>query len=140
MPELFDGASFLVRGELRDLIREQLGPAQPEAEVEVAVGGEQERQMQRDEGEGPTPPPARPLPVKRYMRVRLTVPAMPVVKIPNLQPYLWKVLQEADAGSTLAISVDVECPAGLSEDVLEKRIVEGFDQLGITVTWQSGSA
>lgn len=101
MPELFDGASFLVRGELRDLIREQLGPAQPEAEVEVAVGGEQERQMQRDEGEGPTPPPARPLPVKRYMRVRLTVPAMPVVKIPNLQPYLWKVLQEADAGSTL---------------------------------------
>lgn len=140
MAELFDGASFLVRGELRDLIREQLASAQPKTEVEVPVGGEQERQPPHDEGEGTTPPTVGPLPVKRYLRVRLTVPAMPVVKTPNLQPYLWKVLQEADAGSTLAISVDVECPAGLSEDVLEKRIVEGFDQLGITVTWQSGSA
>ena len=56
-------------------------------------------------------------------------------KTSNLQPYLFKVLQELDAGLRLAITIDVESDAGIPEDVLASRIVEAFDQLGIKIEW-----
>jgi hypothetical protein len=132
LSNLFDGASFLVRGDLLRLLREELGVAGPQ-------GDEPTQKSAGATVEAPKPPVVPvPAPTKRYVRVRLTMPQLPVVKTPNLQPYLWKVLQEADPGTTLSLSVEVVCPAGVPEDMLEKRIVEGFEQLGITVQWEQG--
>ena len=68
--------------------------------------------------------------------MRLTLPAMPIGKTGNLQPYLFKPLQDQDAGAELSITIEVTSAAGVSAEVLEQRIVEGFEQLGIAVTWE----
>lgn len=47
------------------------------------------------------------------------------------------MLQEQDAGAEVTIVIDVSSQAGIPTDVLEQRIVEAFDQLGITVRWES---
>lgn len=70
------------------------------------------------------------------MKLRLHVTGLSVAKTGNLQPYLFKVIQEKDAGAQLAITMDVVSPAGIPQDVLEQRIVQGMEQLGITVTWE----
>ncbi|MBE7520719.1 MAG: DUF499 domain-containing protein [Thermoflexaceae bacterium] len=141
LPELFDSASFLVRGDLRELIRQELGSAEPSpipsAGEPGAVISTTTTTGSGSSHAGGTPSPA-PVPAvaKRYARVRLTVSELPVVKSQNLQPYLWKALQEADPGTRLSLSIDVSSDAGIPEDVLERRIREGFEQLGINVDWE----
>ena len=133
---LFDGSASLVKGDLLDLIREQVAPVQ-----EPATG----------EAEEPEPsdvPPKKisdgpgtaliPAPPKRLTKVRLRMTNVPITKTTNLQPYLFKVLQDEDAGVELEITINVTSAAGISDDVLEKRIVEGFDQLGVQVEWGEG--
>lgn len=139
LPELFDGASFLVRGELREMIRQEL---RPDESAEPDTSAQQPEQTPTGTaGTAPTPgeaqkPGSGPTVARRYARVRLTVSDLPVVKSQNLQPYLWKALQEADPGSRLTLSVDVSSEAGIPEDILERRIREGFEQLGISVEWE----
>ena len=70
-------------------------------------------------------------------RLRIRIDRLSVGKTGNLQPYLFKVLQEQDAGAELAIAVDVSSAAGIAPDALEQRIVEAFDQLGISVSWEA---
>ena len=62
---------------------------------------------------------------------------VPVAKTSNLQPYLFRVLQEQDAGAELTIAIEVTSGAGTSTEALEKRIVEAFEQLGIDVRWET---
>ena len=78
-----------------------------------------------------------PQPATRHSRVRIRVTDMPVAKSTNLQPYLWKVLQGVDIDTKLSITVEVESAAGVPEDVLNGRIVEGLEQLGIQVEWEA---
>ncbi|MPZ48654.1 MAG: hypothetical protein GEU75_04965 [Dehalococcoidia bacterium] len=59
-----------------------------------------------------------------------------VTKTSNLQPYLFKVLQDQDAGAELTIDISVTSQAGIGEEALEKRIVEGLEQLGIQTRWE----
>jgi hypothetical protein len=47
------------------------------------------------------------------------------------------VLQEQDAAASLSLTIDLHSEAGLTDEVLERRIVEGLEQLGITVTWEA---
>ena len=47
-----------------------------------------------------------------------------------------KVLQEQDPLAELSLIIDVSSGAGVSEEALERRIVEGLEQLGIAVTWE----
>ena len=82
-------------------------------------------------------PPHIPSP-KRFSRVRLNVSDLAVAKTNNLQPYLFKFIQEQDAGAEVSIRIEVSSDAGISQEVLEQRIVEGLDQLGISVTWEEG--
>ena len=58
---------------------------------------------------------------------------VPVAKTSNLQPYLFRVLQEQDAGAELTIANRGHKRRGDLDGALEKRIVEAFEQLGIDV-------
>jgi hypothetical protein len=123
---LFDGTASLVRGALREEIRRQLGiiegPPPPPPP-------------------GPTPggkPPAPPIPPpQRLSRVTLRFESLPIAKTSNLQPYLFKALQEEDAGAELRVTIEVNSGAGVPVDVLKEKIVQGFEMLGIAVTWES---
>ena len=75
---------------------------------------------------------------KRLTRVKLDVHDLAVAKTNNLQPYLFKVLQEQDAGAEVSVTIEVTSDAGIPQDVLDQRIVEAFDQLGIAVRWREG--
>ena len=128
--ELFDGSAALVRGALRDLIRSELHPEVQQPEPKKAEDdGDQDDTV----GAAPSPPPA----PKRLSRVNIEVPSLEIAKTSNLQPYLFKVLQDADAGASLRISIEAHSSAGIPEEALDARIVEGFDQLGIHVQWTS---
>lgn len=133
---LFDGSASLVKGDLLALIREKLSPgAHPTSESEQDTDSEQPQPgtslEQSEEQSAPIPRPA-----KRLARVRLRVRDMSVAKTSNLQPYLFRVLQEQDAGAEVSVTIEVSSDAGISEEALNQRIVEGFSQLGITVEWQ----
>jgi hypothetical protein len=139
---LFDGSASLVKGELLDMIRAEL--RKPNA---ASIGGEAVIDpgpippSHSGENQKPQPEPGAattviPVPPKRHRTVRLTIGHMGIGKTSNLQPYLFKVLQEQDAGAELSVTIDVTSAAGLSEEVLEKRIIEAFDQLGIDVKWE----
>ena len=82
--------------------------------------------------------PGIPAPPKRLSRVRLKLQDPPVAKTGNLQPYLFRVLQEQVAGAELEISIEVQSGAGIPADVLEQRIVQGLEQLQISVEWEEG--
>jgi hypothetical protein len=84
----------------------------------------------------PVPPPVIPKP-RRHRRVRLQIPHLSVGQTMNLQAYLFTVLQEQDATATLSITIDAVSDAGIDADVLDRRIVEGLEQLHIDVTWQA---
>jgi len=73
-------------------------------------------------------------PATRHRKVHLTLGPIPVAKTGNLQPYLFRVLQEQDAGAEIRIEIDVASDAGIAEDVLE-RILQGLDQLQIPARW-----
>jgi hypothetical protein len=83
----------------------------------------------------PGPGPGIPLP-KRYGRVRLRLADLQIARTSSLQPYLFKALQEQDAAATLSLTIDLRSETGVTDEVLERRIVEGLEQLGITVTWE----
>jgi hypothetical protein len=53
-------------------------------------------------------------------------------------PTSGKSSRKPTRGTTLSLSIEVVCPPGVPEDTLEKRIVEGFEQLGIAVQWEQG--
>ena len=131
---LFDGSASLVKGDMLQLIREELHAEEPE-------GGEDEGESEEPQTEehrktiGKISDQVIPAPPKRLRRVRLDVDDLAVAKTNNLQPYLFKVLQEQDAGAELSVTIEVNSGAGISQDILNQRIVEAFEQLGISVRW-----
>ena len=127
---LFDGSASLVKGDLLELIREQLGGKK--GPLVVKPPGTKEPGEGEDGGASVIPPPS-----KRLSRVRLRIENLGIAKTSNLQPYLFRVLQEQDAGAEVTVVIEVSSGAGIPADVLEKRIVEAFDQLGITVRWET---
>ena len=134
---LFDGSASLVEGDLLQLIREQLHPgttpASPdEPEVRATAPDTQTGREKQD------PPPTIPPPPKRLSRVQLNVQDLAIAKTGNLQSYLFKVLQEQDAGAEVNVAIQVSSSAGIPQDVLDQRIVEAFDQLGIAIRWEEG--
>ena len=59
-------------------------------------------------------------------------------KTNNLQPYLFRVLQDQDAGAELTVTIEVSSDAGIPESILNNRIVEGLEQLDISIGWEEG--
>ena len=59
-------------------------------------------------------------------------------KTNNLQPYLFRVLQDQDAGAELSVTIEVSSDASIPEEILNGRIVEGLEQLDINVGWEEG--
>jgi hypothetical protein len=47
-----------------------------------------------------------------------------------------KVIQEQDAGAEVEIVVEVDSGAGISEEVIHKRILEAFEMLGVSARWE----
>ena len=133
---LFDGSASLVKGDLLEIIREELSPG------DHSTGGiKQDRGSEQPQTETGTEQSEEqgtliPRPAKRLARVRLRVRDLSVAKTSNLQPYLFRVLQEQDAGAEINVTIEVSSDAGISEEALNQRIVEGFSQLGIAVEWQ----
>ena len=145
---LFDGSASLVKGDLLSLIREELGVDAESGDGErpgqggMAPAGGLSKVIQKSFGGEITPRgevslQVIPGPSRRLTRLRIRIDRLSVGKTGNLQPYLFKVLQEQDAGAELAIAIDVSSAAGISPDALEQRIVEAFDQLGISVSWEA---
>lgn len=131
--DLFDGSASLVKGDLLEIIRDELGlKKRPGPEPGPGPGPD----PGPGAGTGPRPNPGIPRPPTRLTRVRLNVSGLAVAKTANLQPYLFKVLQEQDPGAQLTLSIDVSSVGGVAIDALDKRIVQGLEQLGITVTWE----
>jgi hypothetical protein len=129
-----DGSASLVKGDVRDLIRMELGapPVETPEVTKVPINGGGPL------GTGLTlQQPRIPLPETRHTRLRLRIDQLSIAKTSNLQLYLFKVLQEQDAAATLSIIIDAKSEAGISEEALNKRIVEGLEQLGIKVEWES---
>ena len=140
---MFDGSASLVTGDLLELIREQLSPDPPKETPpdENLLGSSHDAHDQGVIKDKPTDPVQEPLPIpapKRLGRVRLNVQDLAVGKTNNLQPYLFRFLLEVDAGAEVNITIEVSSSAGIPEEVLDNRIVEGLDQLGITVRWEEG--
>jgi len=135
---LFDGSAALVEGDLLQLIREELHPTvdaeAPTARDEVRPPGVSAEASPAVTPEQPSIPP----PARRLARVRLNVQDFAVTKTNNLQPYLFKVLQDQDAGAEVNVTIEVSSAAGISQDVLDQRIVEAFSQLGIAISWEEG--
>ena len=145
---LFDGSACLVRGELLDLIRMELAPstATQTAEDEPAVPspgasgpyapGAGAHAIEETKTNGPLVPAAIPAP-KRYARIKLRIDDLKVGKAGNLQQYLFRVLQEQDAAAELDLTIEVSSAAvGITSDVLDDRIVQGLEMLGISVSWE----
>ena len=138
LTSVFDGSASLVKGELRGLIREELGlgsdddePITDPDEAEQHSGGGQGEQ---DGGQGKL---AIPAPAPRLRQVRLTISDLAVAKANNLQPYLFRVLQQQDAGAEVQLSILVRSEPGIPEDILDRQIVEAFEQLGVSVSWEA---
>ncbi|MCY3957107.1 MAG: DUF499 domain-containing protein [Chloroflexi bacterium] len=133
---LFDGSASLVADDLLIRIRENLTPGtgtDTPNEVDDGCGtlGVEEESPQFEFEHRLIPPPT-----KRLARVRLNVAGMDIAKTSNLQPYLFRVLQEQDAGAEVNITIDVSSSAGIPRDALDQRIVEAFEQLGIDIDWE----
>jgi len=136
---LFDGSASLVKGELLQLIREELKPGLVVQGIDPQVGvGYQAPDP------GPTPQlkdpqPKIPAPARRLTRLKVRVDPLPITKTSHLQHYLFRVIQEQDAGAEVMLEFDVSSTVGVSEEALEKRIVEGLEQLGIQVSWEAAN-
>lgn len=130
---LFDGSAWLIKGAYVELVREQLGvdDRQGEAAPTATLSSTDDETVITSRGSAPIPRPA-----QRFSRVRLRVDDLRIGKTSNLQPYLFKVLQEQDAAAELTLTIDVRTSAGISEEVIERRIVEAFEQLGVDVKWE----
>lgn len=132
--ELFDGSASLVRGDMRVLIREQLGIAKPGPGPGPIPGPEPGPGPKPGPG-GRTPAPI-PKPAHRLTHVKLTLSDMSIGKTANLQPYLFRVIQEHDAGARVVLHIEIDSDAGIPEDEIERRILEGLEQLGIDASWE----
>ena len=132
---LFDGSASLVKGEMLELIRDELRSYDEDAPLADDPIPAQQVWEQKPGEDSSTPAEPIPPPPRRLSRVRLSINDFSVAKTNNLQPYLFKVLQEQDAGAEIQLTIQVSSEAGNGQDVLEERIVEGFDQLGIAVEW-----
>ena len=130
---LFDGSASLVKGDLLEMIREELRPKDEAPDPPATLEEPPTHVDDRTIREPPIPPPT-----KRLARIRLTLRDLSVAKTSNLQPYLFRVLQDQDAGAEVSVTIDVSSSAGIPEDILDARIIEGFDQLGIAVEWEEG--
>ena len=86
------------------------------------------------QGDGTQAERAIPPPARRLKRVRLNVSNLAVAKANNLQPYLFRVLQQQDAVAEVQLTVLVSSEPGIPEEVIERQIVEAFDQLGMSVS------
>ena len=132
---LFDGSASLVRGDMRDLIRDQIrGDQEPDRDDDADIKPPIDPPS-KDTDKKTTQPPIIPT-LQRHARVRLNVADLPIAKTTNLQPYLFKPLQEQDAGARITIAIEVTSAAGVTKEILEDRIVEGLGQLGIDVDWE----
>ena len=123
------------------LVREELHPGDPATlvvETERTSGQEVDSRADEDEDVEKISGRVIPYPPRRLTRVQLDFNDLSVAKTNNLQPYLFKVLQDQDAGAEVRVTVEVNSEAGIPEDILNERIVEAFDQLGITVRWEEG--
>lgn len=146
-----DGSASLDRGTMWELVREQLS---------TPVGGETDGPGEGDSREdgagtataittgtteptpGDTPTGAgigtnEPVikPAQRYRNVSLQVPQLPITKTNNLQPYLFKVLQEKDPNAKVTVTVNLTTESGIDDETITNRIVEGLDMLNIQVDW-----
>ncbi len=136
---LFDGSASLVKGDMLQLIREELHPRGPERGDDEAESENGQAKIEEHDDTGrKIIDPVIPAPAKRLTRIRLNVDDLAVAKTNNLQPYLFRVLQEQDAGAEVSMTIEVTSNAGISQDVLDQRIVEAFDQLGISIKWNEG--
>ena len=139
---LFDGSASLVKGELRQLIREELSPEPEEALPEGNGRPSDSEGTQPESGEGQPDEDGEqgelgiPSPARRLKQVRLNVRDLAVAKTNNLQPYLFRVLQQHDAGAEMQLSILVTSEPGIPEDTLDSQIIEAFDQLGVSVSWE----
>ena len=133
---LFDGTASLVTGDFRELVREQLRPAPEEESSDLNEEGLFRDDEKKKPPEEPVQPPQIPLPPRRLGKVRLSVRGLDLAKTGNLQQYLFRVLQEHDAGARVNVTIQVDSDAGIPEDALEHRIAEGFYQLGIELSWE----
>ena len=133
---LFDGSASLIRGDLLYLVREELRPGDRPTDDGGQESDSEPPQPDTGKEQSEEQGPPIPRPVKRLARVKLSVRDLSVGKTSNLQPYLFRVLQEQDAGAEVNVTIEVSSDAGISEEALDHRIVEGFGQLGISVEWQ----
>ena len=139
LPSLFDGSAYMVKGDTLLAIRRELGGAVEDKEGDEGTSepgqgsktSEGSNNKSRRTQDPPIPPPS-----KRLARVRLAVNGLSIGRTTNLQPYLFKVIQDQDAGAEINLTIEVTSDAGISEESLNQRIVEGFSQLGIDVDWQ----
>ena len=133
---LFDGSALLVKGDLLYLVREELRPGEVQTEEREQVDDSAPPKTDNGEEQSGEQGTLIPRPVKRLARVKLSVRDLSIAQTSNLQPYLFKVLQNQDAGAELNVTIQVSSDAGISEEALNHLIVEGFGQLGIAVEWQ----
>ena len=133
---LFDGSASLVKGDLLYLVREELRPRDRPTDDGGQDGDSEPPQPDTGKEQSEEQGTPIPRPAKRLARVKLRVRDLSVAKTSNLQPYLFRVLQEQDAGAEVSVTIEVSSDAGISEEALNQRIVEGFSQLGIAVEWQ----
>ena len=136
LSNLFDGSASLVKGDLLDLIREELSSQDRPTSGNEQDGDSEQPQTETGTEQSEEQGTLIPRPAKRLAQVRLSVRDLSVAKTSNLQPYLFRVLQEQDAGAEVSVTIEVSSDAGISEEALNQRIVEGFSQLGIAVEWQ----
>ena len=138
LESIFDGSASLLKGDLLQIVREELHPTEGQ---EPSGGSHEGTPTTPDGGLDPKDPPKTPpipAPARRLSRVRLNVQDLAVGKTNNLQPYLFRILQDQDAGAELTVTIEVSSDAGILEEVLNSLIVEGLEQLDITVRWEEG--
>ena len=105
---LFDSSASLFKDELLDLIREQVAPTQePVPDIIEPTEDEPEKKPQ-GRGTGVIPSPS-----KRLTKIRLRLEDLPIATTSNLQPYLFRVLQEQDAGAEPEVTIEVISGTGI---------------------------
>ena len=138
LESLFDGSASLLKGDLLDLIREELQPKVETYQSRDADQGTSTTPEGGSDDKGTAEPEPIPAPARRFSRVRLNLHDLAVGKTNNLQPYLFRVLQDQDAGAELTVTIEVSSDAGIPESILNDRIVEGLEQLDISIGWEEG--
>jgi hypothetical protein len=133
---LFDGSASLVKGDLIGLIREQLGISTDGPAPKLPGENDDVTYAPGEPAAGGKVSDVIPAPAKRLTHLRITLDQLPIAKSGNLQQYLFRILQNQDAGSTVNVSIDIHSAAGIPQEVLEKQIVEAFEQLNLSIKWE----